>query len=253
MKKSFVYFVLFVFIYQFCFSQKLDKQSEKNVKNFIDNIKNNRKLDIADNVKYPIYRSYPIPEIKNKNEFIKRYDEIFDEKLKNQIIKSSLSKDWALVGERGIMLYNGLLWLDDAGTLISVNYQSKFENNQKKQLIANEKKTLHFSIAKFKEPICFLQTSKYKIRIDDLGNENLRYSSWRIDKPMTDKPDLVITNGKIVFDGMGGNHYYDFINGNFRYECYIILVGADDSPPGYLSIYENKKEILSQDINIVRR
>ncbi len=63
---------------------------------------------------------------------------------------------------------------------------------------------------------------------------------------MREEPDLVITNGKWVADGSGGNSNYDFKKGEFLYECYIIVMGEDSSPPATLTIYQKGKEILSQ-------
>ena len=40
-----------------------------------------------------------------------------------------------------------------------------------------------------------------------------RYSSWSIDKHLSDKPDLVIHDGEYHPQGSGRNHNYDFKNG----------------------------------------
>ena len=70
---------------------------------------------------------------------------------------------------------------------------------------------------------------------------------------MTDTPDLVIEKGVFVADGTGGNHYYDFKKGNFKYRCYFIVLAEKDSPPAVLTVYQSGKEILSQDAKIVSR
>lgn len=233
--------------------QDLKPEYQKFIKTFIENVKSNKKEAVANIVQYPFKRGYPIPSVKNKAEFIKRYDQIFDAALKNEIIKSNPAKDWSQVGWRGIMLNQGTLWFNEDGHLRGINYQSKAEADLKNKLIAAEKEKLHSSIAVFKAPLYILETSKFRIRIDDLGNENYRYASWSIKQSMSEKPDLVLTNGKWIPDGSGGNSHFDFKKGNFLYECYITVLGPKDAAPATLTIYQNEKEILSQDAKVVPR
>ena len=47
-----------------------------------------------------------------------------------------------------------------------------------------------------------------------------------------------------MFDGSGGNHYYDFNNGVYKYRCYVIVLGKKDSPPGQLEVYKNEVLLL---------
>lgn len=234
-------------------SQDLKSEYQKFIKTFITNVKNDKKEAVANMISYPFKREYPIPAIKNKTEFIKRYNEIFDAALKNEIIKSNPVNNWSEMGWRGIMLNQGTIWFDTDGRLISINYQSKFEKDLKNKIIANEKMKLHSSIAKFKTPECVLETSKFRIRIDDLGNNNYRYASWSLKKKMSDEPDLVISKGKIILDGNGGNHRFEFKKGQYIYECHISPLRENGTAPAGLTIYQNKKIILSQDAKIVPR
>ncbi|BFM42942.1 hypothetical protein CFS9_15830 [Flavobacterium sp. CFS9] len=233
--------------------QDLKPEYQKFVKNFIDNVKNDNREAVAEAIKYPLRRDNPIPSVKNKAELVKRYAEIFDAKLKAEISKSDPAKNWSEVGWRGIMLNQGTLWMDTDGKVFSINYQSEVESVLKNRLIASEKNKLHPSIAKFKAPEIILETSKFRVRIDDLGNDNYRYASWSINQLMSEKPDLIITNGKWFQDGTGGNHHYDFKKGNYLYQCYISVLGTKDSAPANLTIYQNGKEILNQDAQIVPR
>jgi hypothetical protein len=252
-KTKFIYLVLIAFSVNLAVGQELKKEYQKGIIYFIDCIKNNKKEAVAKIVKYPLNREYPIPAIKTKTEFVKRYDQVFDSALKNKIINSNPAKDWSQVGWRGIMLNQGDIWIDEDGFLTAVNYQSKYEKNLKTKLISSDKSKLHSSIAKFKAPVCVLETSKFKIRIDDLGNDSYRYASWSPNQKMTEKPDLIITNGKFFADGSGGNHYYDFKKGNFLYRCYIIVLGESDSPDATLEVLQNGKEIVSQEAKIISK
>lgn len=248
-----MYVAIFIFCSQLTFSQDLKPEYQKFVKSFIANVKSNNKEGVAAFISFPLGRDYPIPDVKNKADFIKRYDQIFDTTLKNEIIKSNAAKDWSEVGWRGIMLNQGTLWIDTDGKIISINYQSQYEKDLKNKLIETEKGKLHPSIAKFKVPEYILETSKFRIRIDDLGNDNYRYASWSIKQKMSEKPDLIITNGKWIPDGSGGNSYFDFKKGNYLYRCYIIVLGTSDSPPSTLTITQNGKEILSQNAKIITK
>jgi hypothetical protein len=251
MKSRIIYLVIFIFCSQLTFSQNLKPEYQKFVKSFIANVKSNNKEGVAGFISFPLGRNYPIPNVKNKADFVKRYDQIFDATLKNEIIKSDPEKDWSEVGWRGIMLNQGTLWIDTDGKIITINYQSQAEEDLSNKLIAAEKAKLHPSIAKFKAPEYILETSKFRIRIDDLGNNNYRYASWSIKQKMSEKPDLVITNGKWIPDGSGGNSYFDFKKGDYLYRCYIIVLGTNDSPPATLTISQNNKNILEQDAVIV--
>lgn len=178
-------------------------------------------------------------------EFLKRYTEVFDDSLTKMIVNSDPAKDWSAVGWRGIMLFNGELWLDYDGRLIAVR-QSTFEKSELEELIKTEKKALHVSIREFKQPICILETSKYRVRIDDLGNWNYRYAAWPLNSKMSDKPAMVLENGEFVPEGSGGNHSYKFKNSEYSYTCSIIVMGEKGSPPALLTIYKGDKVILSQ-------
>ncbi|MEP7127717.1 MAG: hypothetical protein ABI729_02565 [Chitinophagales bacterium] len=169
------------------------------------------------------------------------------------IVNSKPSRDWSAVGWRGIMLFNGEVWLDDDGRLFAVNYQSPFEAKMKAELIDLEKSQLDESIRDFKEPVLIMETANHRIRIDDIGEGNYRFASWPLESQISDKPDIVIQHGDYKPDGSGGNHSFEFRNGEYLYECSIIVIGEEDSPPAYLTIYESGKEMLSEKADIVKK
>nr|WP_294931552.1 hypothetical protein [uncultured Flavobacterium sp.] len=253
MKKINVFLLGLICWTSFVSGQDLKPEYQKFIKTFISNVKNDKKEDVASMISYPFKREYPIPEVKNKADFVKRYSEIFDATLKNEIIKSNPAKDWSEMGWRGIMLNQGTIWIDTDGRLISINHQSEFEKDLKDKINAKEKTKLHASIAKFKAPECLLETIKFRVRIDDLGNNNYRYASWSIKKEMNEEPDLIITKGQLVLDGNSGNHRYEFKKGQYIYECNISPLREKGTAPANLTIYQNKKVILSQDAEIVPR
>lgn len=253
MKTFKILLTILVFNSSFLIAQDLKPEYQKFISKFILEVKNSDKEAIAKRIKFPFKREYPIPSVKDKADFVKRYNQIFDKVLIEKIAKSDPAKDWSEMGWRGIMLNQGDLWIDTGGRIISINYQSDEELKMKNSLIAAQKKNVNVSISNFKEPVAILETSKFRIRIDDLGNNNFRYVSWGIKNKMTDTPDLVIEKGVFVADGTGGNHHYEFKKGNFKYECHFTVLGEKNSAPAALLVYQSGKEILSQDAKIVSR
>jgi hypothetical protein len=218
------------------------------ISKFITCVKEKDSKSISGMISFPFRRNYPVPDIKNAKEFIDRYNEIFDDSLQKIIVESDIHKDWSEMGWRGIMLSNGLVWLDTYGRLTRVNYESKYEYDNRIRIINQEKDLLYESIKDFKEPIFVWETKKFKIRVDKLENNTFRYVSWEISKDQNEKPDLILTNGEIVFDGSGGNHEFLFKNGAFEYNCHVIVLGTAASPPGYLIITKNDKQILKEKV-----
>ena len=228
---------------------EMNKEYQKLVYDFIDCFKSNDHEELVAKTIYPFERTYPIPEIKNSQEFLKRYTEVFDDSLVEKIIKAGPSVDWSEVAWRCVMLFDGVVWLNQNGNLISVNYQTKVEKRKREELIRLEKKTLDESLQKFKQPICIIETSTFQIRFDDLGEGNFRYASWALKNKMSDKPDLVIKNGEYIPEGSGGNHIYHFKNQDYVYDCSIFVLSEAYTPAQFLSIYKSGKEILSQKAN----
>jgi hypothetical protein len=151
------------------------------------------------------------------------------------------------------MLGQGEVWMNTEGRITAINYQSKAEKEIRKRLIAAEKRSIHSSLANFKKPLYILETAKFRIRIDELNNNQYRYASWPITKPMSAKPDLVLNNGQWFSEGTGGNHRFEFKNADYVYECSIIVLGTVDSPHAMLTVYKGGKEILTQNAKIVQK
>jgi len=250
MKKEWLTFILIV-TFNFISAQKLKAEYKDMVTNFINYIKNDNQTALKSIVRYPLKRAYPISSIKNEKDFVSRYNQIFDTILINKIITSNINKDWSAMGWRGIMLNQGDLWLDYDGKLIAVNYQSNAEQEEKKRLIDNDKKTIHSSLKVFKIPAVVLETKKFRIRIDELENGFYRYASWSINSEMNEKPDLILKNGELNFDGSGGNHNYKFVNGHYTYKCFINKIRTKETAPASLIVYKNDDEILVQSAEII--
>ena len=222
------------------------KQNEQIIK-IINAFKAQDKVLISTLITYPLNRQTPAPAINNQQELVNRFDEVFDQNLINLIANSDVENDWKAKGWRGIMFLNGKLWLD-GGKIRSINHQTVNQANLKQTIVEQQKLTLHESLRNYKQPILQWETTKFRVRIDDLGQQKFRYASWSLDKSFSDKPDLVLLNGKQDFDGSGGNHYYTFINGKYTYRCDVIVIGTSKSPAGRLSVLKDQLVLLTDDV-----
>ncbi len=218
--------------------QELEDKEIERIKALIALFKKKDIDGISNKISYPLYRQYPIPQIKDKEEFKKRFSEVFDQILIDKIANSQIS-EWSEVGWRGIMFDNGDLWMDTDGVITSINYQSGFEKNLMTSLIAKEKGDLHTSLKTFKNPIFKIKTKIYLIRIDELSDYNYRYAAWKVNDNETSKPDLVLNNGQIQYEGSGGNHVITFVNGIYTYKVYRNVIGTDTTPDITLEVEEN--------------
>ncbi len=245
MKYKALFFFLLIPSIAFSQNEKLDKTKSENIQKVITLFQTKNIDGISKIVNYPLRREYPIPEVKNETDFRKRFNQIFDAKIINQI-SNSKREQWSEVGWRGIMFNDGDVWINENGKIIAVNYQSDFENAQYKSLIANDKKNLYPTLKKFQTPVYKFQTKNYLIRIDQLKDGSHRYASWKIGNEESSKPDLVITDGDLQFDGSGGNHTITFKKGEFSYIIYRGIIGEKDGAEIDLTVEKNSKVILQQ-------
>jgi len=251
MKKLFIAILLLTSYFLPAFSQNENTEYQKVVSDFIACVKQQDKVELSKKIVFPFKREYPLPPIKNKQEFLNRYNEVFDDTLVKMITSSAPDKDWSKMGWRGIMLRHGQLWLNEEGKLIAVNYQSAVERKKRTLLVEKERSMVHSSLKEFKRPVCLLETGKFRIRIDEMGDGHYRYASWGLKNKQSDKPDLIIENGEYIPEGTGGNHRYEFKTNGYVYNCSVTVLGAEfDSPPAELIIYKGEKEILSQPATI---
>lgn len=67
-----------------------------------------------------------------------------------------------------------------------------------------------------------------------------------IKSTMSDKPDLIIENGKYIPEGSGGNHRYEFKNGAYVYDCVIMQLTEQGRAPVLLTVSKSGRKILFQ-------
>jgi hypothetical protein len=220
------------------------------IQQLINVFKTNNKIKIAESIDYPLRREYPLKDVKNKTDFIQRFDQIFDKDFINHVANSKI-KDWAEVGWRGIMFDNGTIWIDDNGKITSINYQSPKEKELLAHSIHENKSQLPKSLQSFEKPMYLIITKNYKIRIDQMSEGIYRYAAWKI-KNQKSEPEVVIENGALDNDGSGGNEKITFKKNEFTYVVYINEVGEGDFPDASLEVRKGEQTILTENGRIKR-
>lgn len=252
MRNSLLIIILFVSNLLYAQDDRLSKDKIDRVQNIINLFKAKNIKGISEITNYPLSREYPLTDIKSKQELIKRFNDVFDQNVIDEISKSKIT-DWSEVGWRGIMLHRGTMWIDTDGKIIALNHQSETEKRQRFKLISEQKESLHSTLKSFKNPIYKFKTKHYLIRIDELENGKYRYASWKNNQNESTKPDIILINGNVEFSGSGGNHTITFKKGNFKYVVYRFHIGASDTPEISLSVEENNKEILNEDGQLLEK
>lgn len=224
----------------------LDAEYVPKVQALIDAAKAGDRQAIAKQIAYPLKRDYPLPDVQSSQQMLERFVQVFDSKLLSEIANSTTESNWDTMGWRGIMLNHGSVWLDFDGKISGINYQSPEEAKLRDALIAQQKSTLHESVREFISPELAWETARFTIRVDAIDNNQYRYAAWAKGKSLSEQPDLVLKKGKLVFDGSGGNHSFQFKSGPFLYVCDVIVLSAEESPVGRLYVYKND-QLLVQD------
>ncbi len=225
---------------------ELTEEIKKDIQHTIDIFKTEDIDKIADRISFPLDREYPIPSIKNKEEFRQRFNEVFDKFLIDKIASSKIEQ-WSEVGWRGIMLDGGIIWMSDSdGIITAVNHQSDLEKSVRKALIEKEKENLHSSLKIFESPIYKIKTKNRLIRIDELIDRKYRYASWRIGAKDSSKPDIILVDGEQGFGGSGGNQVFIFTDSITTYTIYRNVIGEEETPAILLEVEKSGKTILKE-------
>ena len=104
---------------------------------------------------------------------------------------------------------------------------------------------MYKSLKAFESPKYKITTKNYLIRIDKLTEYKYRYVSWKSGQNESSKPDIIINNGEIDYQGSGGNHVITFSRGNYTYKIYRNIIGAA-SADITLQVEKNGTTILTE-------
>ena len=74
-------------------SSELKKEQIQSIQKLINTFKTKNKTKIADLISYPLRREYPLKDVEDKNDFIQRFEDIFDKGVELSL-KSVVFKSW---------------------------------------------------------------------------------------------------------------------------------------------------------------
>lgn len=216
---------------------------------------------LADVVHYPVTigGSEPAVTVHNAKEFVEYYPHLFTDNLRQQVIASAHSPS---INWRGARIGDGAFWLsglcdDDQCQQVTVAitsfynpefYQQPFGHEAQQQLQQRMSANLPAELLPIKLNNLLWQTKDYRVRVDTLADGELRYAVWPVNADMNRQPDLVLHHGKLKYDGNGGNHYYLFSNGKYRYRLDVVVIGTDNSPAGYLTVSRGERKLVNQPV-----
>lgn len=122
------------------------------VQRFIDAAEAKDHQSLANQMKYPFKREYPMSAIKNPSEMLTRFDEVFDDAILKRIAISQVGQDWQTMGWRGIMFGSGEVWMDFDGKVIGINHLTAQAAKLKAELIASQKSDLYPGLRDYQSP-----------------------------------------------------------------------------------------------------
>lgn len=98
-------------------------------------------------------------------------------------------------------------------------------------------KGLHSSLHNYIRLVKYFRTKNYIVRVDKLQNGTYRYASWKASSNMSEKPELIIVNGK--YDDK--KDCYIFANEDIDYK-----VGYSEDKPIEEGVFEHHEFLLVQ-------
>ncbi|MDH6341897.1 hypothetical protein M2480_000560 [Parabacteroides sp. PFB2-12] len=216
------------------------KRINERAKHIVEMTKRKDKEGLSHIISYPLERTYPIPPIKNEKEFIERFDEVFCPVLIDKISNADLENifvSWrgAVINEETGSYHMPLITFNcfyEDYDICLIQHTSNREKTIRNKLIEDERNDLHESLKTFISPVCLVETDTYMVRIDCIeaseNNNVYRYASWEKGRSISDKPDLILTNGVQIIGGSGLYTHYRFEHDNYIYICHAGMWGCLD-------------------------
>ena len=180
---------------------------------------------------FPIERRYPLHNIIDSSDMIKRFNQIFDQKFRDRM-KLSKASDWHSYGWRGYSYgEDNSLWVYDSLTVI--NYYSPQEKVLYDQLVKKEIASLHESLRNnnWRPFCCYMDmTDGSIVRVDICACKAVKDEIYHVRKDdkfrmaiypkgyiLMGKP-LLVLNGDVNIEGSANIMDYCFKNGETKIE-----------------------------------
>lgn len=156
--------------------------STDNIHAIVRSIADGDAWELANLVDYPISRKYPLKDIKDPADMVKQFNDIFDERFREKISRSTDS-DWHAYGWRGYYFdEQRYLWVYDLLTVI--DYYSPLEQKRREDLISREMASLDSSLnGEGWKPFCCYRdkTNSSIIRIDIRERKKNKKKNYHVD------------------------------------------------------------------------
>ncbi|MDG1331861.1 MAG: hypothetical protein P8P74_06005 [Crocinitomicaceae bacterium] len=238
-----VFFIILLFVSFNGYGRELSADQKEAVSAFISLVENRDWIGLSETITYPLRRDHPLADIGSKEDFMAEQNDLFDDSLINMITNSHPDSNWYVVGSRGLRMMLGEIWLNNAGELIAINYQTETAKSKEIGLIEADREALPVFLQEYERPILTMDVGKWVIRIDQTKGMSYRFVGWIQGNRNPNRPAVeIIFNGFLEYQGSGGNHTYTFKNEIGTFVCYVNELGADDTPEGELVIFRDGEE-----------
>ena len=164
----------------------------QNIEAIMKSIANGDAEKLASLCSFPIERKYPMRNIKDSKDMLKKFDKIFDREFREKIKHAKIS-DWKSNGYRGYSWgeENASIWVYDSLTII--DYYSPQEQQLYDELVKQEMESLHESIrGNGWHPFCCYKdiTDGSIIRIDIRERKVMKEENFHTDGFIYSAPQL---------------------------------------------------------------
>ncbi|MBL7993937.1 hypothetical protein JNM05_01065 [bacterium] len=211
-RNLFYFLLLFAFDRSACFAQKYSEQSEI-FRRIVRLIKEDRVAELATMVRYPLGRPDPLPSISSENDFILYYPVLFDSVVRKEITNLNVEDVFEQYGNYSV----GDIWICD-GKIYGIYYTSEQEKSLQLKVENEIRNRIYPELKEWKEHILTWDANNLVVRVDWISKDSgYRYAIWPKGRSISEKPDLILYNGKSEPHGNMGSITYTFKNGHWSY------------------------------------
>lgn len=225
--------VIFDLIYPEPMEDDLNEYHLKAVREFQEDVRSGDRERIASHFSFPYDIGYPLPAIRDKDDFMAKYDLLFDRDIEVDIV---CSNDWCDFGWRGIACNSGwLLWGDMDSTAFAVTAFNTHTDAFRKawqEEVDRQRTRVHPSLRNYLKPKVVAKTDSCIFRVDEMPDGKLRLAFWQKGKTMKDRPDYVNQEGFRCLEGSAGYPDWLFVNGRDT-----VNVGFNVTNEGFYYLY----------------
>lgn len=197
--------------------------------------KNDRRA-VARLMAYPVGRNKPLPSIKTEQQFLESWDDYFGPASVQRLLNATPGE----FGWRGVQLDNGSVWFSQ-GKVSRLNLETATYRKKLKAAISEESKMLTATARNYDALEFECQTAAHHVRVQQHGKD-LRYFAWGRGEKLSGEPQLALRGGRLIPQGTGGNHDYDFKNGEYIYRVEVTHICGEDCND-YLTVEKNGQEL----------